>query len=113
MGAEDLTLDDYIRRIRNQVASLSGSSAAQDRCALAATVERKTVRDPAVAPLAHPALESLSSAVVDHPVATDLEALRSAGFSDDAIFELVLTASTAVGHAQFEEAVRAFNEARK
>jgi len=103
-------LDDCVRRIRNQVVSAAGSSDARDRHALAAAVERKTVGDPAV-PISNPVLDEFADAMVDDPAKGDLDALRMAGFSDDAIFELVLTASTAAGFARLEQAVRALDEA--
>ena len=106
------SLNRQVRRIRNHLISAAGSSDVRDRRAIEQAVESGMLGD-AVPEVPNPALQQLTSAMVDDPAKSDIGALRLAGFSDDAIFELVLTAATAAGHALLEQAVRALDETKE
>lgn len=93
------------RRMTHDVLTARGESDPELRAAVAKLARGESVKAPV-----EPVVAALAAKVRDEPVSADLQAVSEAGYSDDAIFELVLAAAVSAGGLRLERGLAALEE---
>ena len=99
------SLDEMVKSLQETVLTAPGQSNADQRreifdAVFADTLDAKRPHLPA-------RTERMVSAMVSAPASADLDGLLASGLSEDAVFEIVMTAAVAAGAARLEAARKA------